>query len=241
MVSTASTYDFTAIIDGFFSRKKIRGPHAALITASVRDRARTLLSHDDVRYMPAFKILDMLAALVNIATAIMDAPQQRPNEVKALLRESFSDGTPLIRQFMLEAALERARYEPLMIATPANESTAERDVILHRRWAAMRAAHQEKAQLPDDWMDAVDTAVEHAMTAKAFQHFRQGPLLQLLAEMLAIARKFHHQRETLDALETAISDGGALWRRYALKTARFSEKAAKASDIKSIQPPHTIH
>lgn len=241
MVSTASTYDFTAIIDGFFSRKKIRGPHSALITASVRERAMTLLSHDDVRYMPAFKILDMLAALVNIASAIMDAPQLRPNEVKALLRESFSDGTPLIRQFMLEAALERARYEPLMLATPASETTAERDIILHRRWAAMRAAHQEKAQLPDDWMDAVDTAVEHAMAVKDFQRFRQGPLLQMFAEMLAIARKLHHQRETLEALEFAISDSGALWRRYALKTARFSEKTAKPSDIKSIQPPHTIH
>ena len=241
MVSTASTYDFTAIIDGFFSRKKIRGPHAALITASVRERATTLLSHDDVRYMPAFKILDMLAALVNIAGAIMEAHQLRPNEVKALLRESFSDGTPLIRQFMLEAALERARYEPLMIATPASEATVERDIILHRRWAAMRAAHQEKAQLPDDWMDAVDSAVEHAMAVKDFQHFRQGPLLQMFAEMLATARKLHQQVESLDTLESAISDHGALWRRYALKTARFSEKAVKSNDLKSIQPPHTIH
>ena len=241
MVSTASTYDFTSIIDGFFSRKKIRGPHAALITASVRERAMTLLSHDDVRYMPAFKILDMLAALVNIAGAIMEAHQLRPNEVKALLRESFSDGTPLIRQFMLEAALERARYEPLMIATPASEATVERDIILHRRWAAMRAAHQEKAQLPDDWMDAVDSAVEHAMEVKDFQRFRQGPLLQMFAEMLGLARKLHHQGEPLDALEFAVSDNGALWRRYALKTARFSEKAVKASDIQSIQPPHTIH
>ena len=241
MVSTAFTYDFTAIIDGFFSRKKIRGVHSAIITASVRDRAMTLLSHADVRYMPAFKILDMLAALVNIAGAIMDAPQLRPNEVKVLLRESFSDSTPLIRQFMLEAALERARYEPLMLASPASEAAAERDLILQRRWAAMRAAHQEKAQLPDDWMDAIDTAVEHAMAVKDFQRFRQGPLLQMFAEMLAIARKFRQQAESLDALEFAISDSGALWRRYALKTARFSEKAAKPSDLKSIQSSHTIH
>ncbi len=241
MVSTAATYDFTAIIDGFFSRKKIRGPHAALVAASVRERAMSLLSHADVRYMPAFKILDMLAALVNIASAIMEAPQLRPNEVKALLRESFSDGTPLIRQFMLEAALERARYEPLMLAPPVTEAVTERDIILHRRWAAMRAAHQEKAQLPDDWMDAVDNAVDHAMTAKDFRHFRQGPFLQLLAEMLAVARKLHQQNEPLAALQFALADTGALWRRYALKTARFNEKLMKKNDLQAIQPPHTIH
>ena len=240
MVSTASAYDFSTVIDGFFEQKKIRGPHSALVTATIRERALNLLSHEDVRYMPAFKILDMLAALVTIGVAIADATQLRPAEVRALLRESLSDGTALIRQFMLEAALERARYEPLMLpSTPSNAS--ERDIILQRRWAAMRAAHQEKSQLPDDWMDTIDSAVDHALASKDFQNFRHGPLLQLFAEMLSTARKLHHQRAPLVTLIDALAQRGPLWRRYALKSARFSEKAPPPVEITRIQPPHTIH
>ncbi len=240
MVSTASAYDFSTVIDGFFAQKKIRGPHSALITATVRERALNLLSHDDVRYMPAFKILDMLAALVTIGAAITEATQLRPTEVRALLRESLSDGTALIRQFMLEAALERARYEPLMLPETTNTAN-ERDLILQRRWAAMRAAHQEKSQLPDDWIDAVDSAVEQALASSDFHQFRQGPLLQLFAEMLSFARKLHHQHASLVTLVDAIAESGPLWRRYALKSARFSEKAKGQPEISRIQPPHTIH
>jgi hypothetical protein len=240
MVSTAATYDFSTVIDGFFASKQIRGPHRALITATIRERALNLLSHEDVRYMPAFKILDMLAALVTIGVAIADASQLRPVEMRALLRESLSDGTSLIRQFMLEAALERARYEPLMLPD-APSTISERDIILQRRWAAMRAAHQEKAQLPDEWMDAIDTAVEHALTAPDFQRFRQGPLLQLFAEMLSMGRKLHQQHAPLVTLVDALTDTGPLWRRYALKTARFSEKTVPMVEISHIQPPHTIH
>jgi hypothetical protein len=239
MVSTASAYDFSTVIESFFEQKKIRGPQSAL-TATVRERALNLLSHDDVRYMPAFKILDMLAALVNIGVAIAESTQLRPIEVRALLRESLSDGTALIRQFMLEAALERARYEPLMLPE-APSSMNERDLILQRRWAAMRAAHQEKSQLPDDWMDAVDSAVELALASKDFHRFRQGPLLQLFAEMLSIARKLQQQRSLLVTLVDAIAENSPLWRRYALKSARFSEKVETPLEISRIQPPHTIH
>lgn len=240
MVSTAATYDFSTIIDGFFASKKIRGPHSALITATIRERSLNLLSHEDVRYMPAFKILDLLAALVTMGVAMAEATQLRPIEVRALLRESLSDGTSLIRQFMLEAALERARYEPLMLPE-APTAASERDIILQRRWAAMRAAHQEKAQLPDDWMDAIDSAVELALTSNDFLRFRQGPLLQLFAEMLSVGRKLHHQRGSLLTLVDALADTGPLWRRYALKTARFSERTTAPVEISRIQPPHTIH
>ena len=241
MVNTANAYDFSAVMDGFFAQKKIRGPHGALITSTIRERALALLGHGDVRYMPAFKILDMLAALVNIGAAIADATQLRPAEVRSLLRESFSESTPLIRQFMLEAALERARYEPLMLETRTTDASTERELILQRRWAAMRAAHQEKAHLPEPWMDVVDQAVETAMGADDFKHFRQGPLLQFFAEMLSTARKLQQQRATLGALAQALSAEGALWRRYALKSARFSEKEAPTVEISHLRPPHTIH
>ncbi|MFZ4542128.1 MAG: hypothetical protein ACOYNL_10105 [Rickettsiales bacterium] len=241
MVSTASAYDFSAVIEGFFAQKRISGAHSHLITSTIRERALNLLSHEDVRYVPAFKILDMLAALVTIGVAIADATQLRPVEVRALLRESLSDTTPLVRQFMLEAALERARYEPLMIAEQQSDAAKERDIILQRRWAAMRAAHQEKAQLPDDWMDAIDSAVERALVSPDFRHFRQGPLLQFFAEMLSTGRKLHQQRNTLITLIDALAESSSLWRRYALKSARFSEKPVKTVEIARIQPSHTIH
>ncbi len=242
MVDHASTYDFVAIIDGFFAKKKVEGRHAPLITASVRARALSILATPDIRYMPAFKILDMLAAMVNIAAAIAEAPQLRPAEAQLLLRESLSESSPLVRQFMLEASLERARYEPMMLIDHVPGLTCERDRLLQLRWAAMRAAHQERAKLPDRWMDAINSAVEHALNAKDFQKFRQGPLLQLFAEMLAKARSLHHAGEPLHALAACLSENGALWRRYALKTARYAERSTpSARPLPNTSPSHTMH
>jgi hypothetical protein len=56
-----------------------------------------------------------------------------------------------------------------------------------------------------------------------------------------MGRKLHHQRAPLGSLVDALADTGPLWRRYALKTARFSEKAPPIVEISHIQPPHTIH
>jgi len=208
----------------------------------VRARALALLEKPDVRYMPTFKVLDLLAAVTNIAAAVAEAPQLRPNEAEALLRESLADTAPLVGHFLLEAALERARYEPLMLDTRIHDAALERELVLTRRWAAMRATHQEKSQLPDDWMDTVDEAVDLALDAEEFRRFRQGPLLQLFAEMLGLARKLHQQGEPLSALTHAIAEDGTLWRRYALKSARYGEKSLPPADIRAIQPhSHTLH
>lgn len=241
MVSSAYAYDFSAIIDGLLARKKIQGPHANVILSTTRERGLNLLSLPDARYMPAFKILDMLAAMVAIAAAINNATQLRTNEVHALLRESFSDDTKLMRHFMLEAALERARYEPLMLEVKVTNPRAERSMILERRWQAMRTAHHEKVALPNAWMDIIDAAVNRALTAEIFLDFRSGPLLQMLAEMLALARKMQQQNESLASLEKALSPRGDLWRRYALKTIRYREPASVATDVAKLQAPHTIH
>lgn len=241
MVATATAYDFSAVIDGFFVTRKLRGAHHALITASIRERALQLLGHADVRYMPAFKILDMLAAMVDMGVAIAEAAQLRPTEIRLLLRESLSNTAPLVRQFILEAALERARYEPLMLSHAPRDDAGKREVILQRRWAAMRAAHQENAPLPEAWMDVVDHAVAHAMEAKDFRHFRAGPLLQFFAEMLSTARTLHQQKSSLSQLADSLRENGALWRRYALKSNRFGEKPPVPVELNHLQPPHTIH
>lgn len=241
MVSTASAYDFITVMDGLLARQNIRGPHASLITSLTRERALALLSLPEIRYMPAFKILDMLTAMMGIAVAIAEATQLRNVEVRALLRESLSDETKLMRHFLLEAALERARYEPLILENALTDKQAERELVLQRRWAAMRAAHQEKAALPDDWIDAVDTAVEAVLAADEFQNFRRGPLLQMFAEMLGLARKMRHAKQPLAALVHALSCESPLWRRYALKKARYGEASLPAPDIRHIPAPHTIH
>lgn len=241
MVNTASAYDFAAVIDGFIAQKNFKGRHNNFIISLLRERALKLLAHPDVRYMPAFKILDMLAAIVNIGHAIDEDAHLRTPEINALLREGLSDATPLVRQFMLEAALERARYAPLMLHPTQHALTEERETILQLRWAAMRAAHQEQAALPDAWIDVIDNAVEHALMAEEFRQFRRGPLLQLFAEMLATARKLHREGAPLATLENALSEHGPLWRRYALKSARFVEKAPIPHDLKRHTGPHTIH
>lgn len=224
MVSTASDYDFTGVIDGFFAQKKIDGRHSAAIQSYIRERAHSLLAHPDMRYMPVFKILDFLAALVNIGTAVAEASQLRPNEVRALLRESLSDTAPLIHQFLLDAALERARYQPMMLQRRASDATTERLLLLQQRWAAMRAIHQEHSALPDAWIELVDHAVDAALNADEFQHYRQGPLLQFFSEMLTLARKLHSEGATVTMLEDALHPQKTLWKRYALKSARFEEK-----------------
>lgn len=224
MVSTGAEYNFASVIDGFFALKKFESRNSAMVQSLVRQRAITLLAHPDVRYMPAFKILDMLASLVNIAVAVADAPQLRPNEAQLLIRESLADSAPLVNHFMLEAALERARYEPMMLAEPVTDAASERLLLLQQRWAAMRAAHQEKFALPDTWLEVIDHAVDTALAAPDFEHFRQGPLLQLFSDMLAAARKLHQQDGTLATLKNTVREGGTLWKRYALKSARYEEK-----------------
>ena len=140
MVAAVSDYDFTALVDDFLAHKKLAGPLATLAQGAVRRRALEILAQPDVRYMPAFKILDLLATLTSISAAVAEAPQLRAPEAEALLRESLSDTAPLVRHFLLDAALERARYEPMMLSLFTSDREAERVLILTRRWAAMRAA-----------------------------------------------------------------------------------------------------
>jgi hypothetical protein len=243
MVSTGLSHPFTTIIDEFFALKHISGRHGEMLRSMVRTRADSLLSHPDARYMPAFKILELLAALVDIAAAIASEPQLRPNEAQALMRESLSDGTPLVHQFLLEAALERVRYEPIMLAERPSNQENERAMVLQLRWAAMRAAHQEKASLPETWIDIVDAAAEQALTSPAFRYYRQGPLLQLLAEMLAKARSLHQSHADIAQLAAALAEDGPLWRRYVLKARRFREDAPTPPAQRFNQPPanHRLH
>lgn len=228
MVALTPELNFQTVIDEFFALKPMTGPHAAALQKQVCERAAEIFANPDLRYMPAFKILDLLAEMVNIATATAAEPQLRAHEATALLRASLSDNTPLIREFVLDAAIERARYEPMMLTPDPAQDIPHRDLALRKRWQAMLATHQSLDPLPNDWHAALTIAVDAVIAAEQFHSFRQGPLLQLFAEMLDTARHLHFEQASLSALTIAVGPASMLWKRYALKAARYAEKPVDA-------------
>lgn len=226
MVALSEQYNFASVIDEFVALKPFTGPHGDFLRERMRRRANDILAHPDIRYMPAFKLLDLLAEMVNTCSAIAEEPQLRRNEAQALLDSHISATAPLIAQFMLEAALERARYEPMMLEAQDADALAYRNLTLTKRWQAMLAAHQAHYALPEEWAQAVSNQVVMAIAAPVFSEYRVGPLLQLFAEMLATGRQFHETHTPLDQLAAHIGEQSPLWKRYALKNARYREQAS---------------
>ena len=222
MVMHADHYDFTAMIDAFLALKSFPEPNGDFLKTTMRQRAQHLLSHADVRYVPAFKLFDLLAELSNIADALAQEPHLRPNEALALFSSHSSDASPLIQQFRLEAALERARYEPLMMLdAEKTDAQAYRIRTLTARWHAMVHAHQSLSPLPSEWLGIVHATVSKAIAAPVFGDYRIGPLLQLFADMLEQARLLHESAASPRQLSKHIGESSALWKRYALKQARY--------------------
>ena len=223
MVALSEQYNFASVIDEFIALKSFPLPHGDFLRERMRRRALDILAHPDIRYMPAFKLLDLLAEMVNTAAEISSESQLRRNEAQALLDAHTSTAAPLVVSFMLEAALERARYEPMVVEASGADALAYRNLTLDKRWQAMLAAHQAHSPLPDDWATMVSEHVGQVIHASIFSDYRVGPLLQLFAEMLATARQLHETAAPLSQLHDHIGEHGALWKRYALKNARFRE------------------
>lgn len=226
MVALSEQYNFASVIDEFIALKSFPLPHGDFLRERMRKRALDILAHPDIRYMPAFKLLDMLAEMVNTAAEIAAEPQLRRNEAQALLDSHISDTAPLIAHFILEAALERARYEPMILEAAGADALAYRNLMLSKRWQAMLAAHQAHAPLPEEWSQTVSNAVLQVISAPVFGEYRVGPLLQFFAEMLATARQLHETAAPLAQLGDHIGEQSALWKRYALKNARYREHAS---------------
>lgn len=225
MVALSEQYNFASVIDEFIALKSFPTPNGDALRERMRKRALEILGHPDIRYMPAFKLLDLLAEMVNTAAEIAAEPQLRRNEAQALLDSHMSDTAPLIAHFILEAALERARYEPMMVEAAGADALAYRNLMLSKRWQAMLAAHQAHAPLPAEWAQAVEHAVLQVISAAAFTEYRVGPLLQFFAEMLATARQLHETAAPLAQLNDHLGEHSPLWKRYALKNARYREHA----------------
>ncbi len=239
MVALHRTYNFSSIIDEFFALKPLKGPHADALRDIVETRVRDVLNHNDVRYMPAFKLLDLIADMVNHAAALDAEPQLRSTEATALMRNALDNESPRLRRFLLDAALERARYEPMMILGSAVAGDGMRDLTLRKRWQAMHATHQSLNQLPGAWMTIVDAAVDAVIAAPCFANYRAGPLMQCFAEMLELARQLHDKESPPEVLIHALAEGSSLWKRYALKAARYRAKQPMMFAVEQARP--TMH
>lgn len=218
-----NAFDFQTILAHFFELTPLTGPHRKKLSAMVETHARDILAHPDVKYMPAFKVLDLISEMVNHAASIDEEKQLREIEAVKLLEAEFSPNAPLLRGFVLEAALERARYEPLMMVGDFADHATHRMELLNKRWHAMREAHRDTDLLPESWLQAVDAAVNNVILSKTFLDYRVGPLLQMFAEMLQYARQLHSNHLPLEALDAHIGEKSALWKRYKLKSKRFRE------------------
>lgn len=234
MVAPSTQFNFRSVIEEFLGLKSFGGPHAQMLRDQVRERALEILGRPDIRYMPAFKILDLLGQMVNITDAVAAEPQLRAHEATSLVRASLADNAPLIRDFLLDAALERARYEPMMVDAPGAAALTHRNLTLRKRWLAMRHAYDELATLPAEWMEQVSLSVGRAIAAPCFYQYRHGPLLQLFAEMLNLAHELHEENAPLESLRELLSEDAALWKRYALKAARYLDRSAATGSL----PPH---
>jgi len=223
MQTWPNAYDFQTLLAHFFELRPLTGVHRVKLTELVETHARTILSHPDAKYIPAFKVLDLLAEMVNRAAAIDEERQLRAIEAIKLCEAEFAPTAPLLRNFMLEAALERARYEPIMMHGDFSDAASHRSSLLEKRWRAMREAHRGTHVMPDEWLQAVDAIVLRAIGSDTFREYRVGPLLQMFAEMLQSARQLHGANLPLHTLNAHIGEKSALWKRYQLKAKRFRE------------------
>lgn len=218
-----NAYDFDTLLAHFFELHPLRGPHRKKLAQAVEFHARTILLHPDVKYMPAFKVMDLISEMVNHAADIDAEHQLRDIEATKLLEAEFAPNAPLLRGFMLEAALERARYEPLMMVGTFEDATKHRTELLGKRWRAMREVHRDTHMLPEPWLQVVDDAVHRVIISTTFREYRVGPLLQMFAEMLQYARQLQGTHVPLETLPAHINESSALWKRYQLKAKRFRE------------------
>jgi len=189
-------------------------------------RVGSLLDHPDSAYLPSFKCMDFVATCANMALSIAAEPQLRPQEALGLLKSLLADDAEIVRRFRLEAALERARYEPMMLHESDLYNVANhRNAILHKRWLAMREAQQALVAIGEPYLREVDKAVSRVLDSDAFKEYRMGPLMQLFAEMLHTARLASYQSEAPELLAKELQPSGKLWRSYALKSRRFRHEA----------------
>lgn len=228
-------YDYTSVLASFFdAATDIPPERLSPLKSLAESTARHALDNKDVVYMPAFKVLDLLGSIVNLSLDIAREPHLRPGESKAMLQQLLLDDAPLLAQFYREAALERVRYEPVMLTERFASALEKRNATLHVRLGRMLAIYREGKQLTPAQLDTVKLQAEAAMMADEFAQYRAGPLCQLFAEMLTAAESAPASTD----LASLLGPKGHVWKRFRLKAHRFS--ADEADPLVTGETPERI-
>ena len=211
-------YDYSTVLTSFFDTAGELPEHAQPLKPLVESAAHRALSHADSQFMPAFKVLDLLSGLVNLCVGIAREPHLRLSESKAMLQQLIADDAPLLAHFYREAALERVRYEPVMLSEHFTSARLKRNAVLQVRLERMCAIYSAASLLSNDTLSIVKREALAAMASDDFATFRAGPMCQLFAEMLQAALTTTNPAE----LSSLIGPEGRVWKRFRLKSHRYS-------------------
>jgi hypothetical protein len=226
---TRESSDFMEILGGFFDR--LSGSGAFLFPNCreiVTETAKSALSHIDLHYVPGHKITEFMADLVNVAASISSEGWLSEDEARAQFTASTAPGSALMQHFFLEARMEQARYEPIMLTMRFDDPRSERNAILRQRLKRMLEARQSYQPMPNSFIRAIRIAGHHAIHAHCFSAYRVGPMLQFFADMIEqanqVAAESFDELAGLAALNTLLRAEGRLWKLYRYKAPRFSAK-----------------
>jgi hypothetical protein len=224
-----ATDDFLDILDGFYEQLSESG---AVLFPGCYDRmraaARRITGYVDLHYLPGVKVTQLMADLVNVVAGIAAEGWLSAAESEAQFETMTAKESPLVQTFIMEAEMERARYEPVMLGDAFETPLEERNAILAQRFKRMLVARQACFPLPEDYIACLQRAGERIQHAECFARYRPGPLLQLYDDMIAVADDVaSHEWDLAQGvamIEEALADDAALWKRYRHKAPRFAAR-----------------
>lgn len=236
-------YDYHSVLASFFDASDLAPEKIAPFKSMAESAAHGAMQNPDIVYMPGFKVLDFLSSIVTQTVNIAAEPHLRIEEARAMLSQLIRADAPLRLRFAREAALERVRYEPVMLLHRYPNALEQRNATLAHRLSKMVGLYADTPHFSSTQHSAVMHFACMAIESSDFATYRAGPMCQFFAEMLQLV-------ET-DALRTNFDDiigpQSILWRRFRLKSHRFSADACdplvtgeNAERIQGIlpTPPH---
>lgn len=221
MVDYLSKDDVISLCDGLCDGLKPPSSLWSALARAIQSHVREMADAPSASYIPRYKWLEYISGCVSHAVSIAQETQLRDHEARAMLHQIIGKDTVMRKQFEYDAALEQARYQPIMLLETLPDSHAKRTELLKKRWQAMCAVQQSHMPLSHDTLLILDAAVHEAMLAEEFSDYRIGPMLQFFADMLLQAVSAEDDGN-IDQLESLIGRNSRLWRRFALKSSRFS-------------------
>lgn len=220
------SHDFLEILDSFYDQLSESG---ALMFPGCYDAttqaAKRIMASADLHYVPGHKVTELMADIVNIAAAVSSEGWLNDEQAAANFHELTALNSPLVQSFMSDARMEKARYEPVMLAQTYQSPRSERNAILRLRLKRMLSARQGYDPLPNSYLRAIRMGAERALQADCFADYRPGPMLQLFSDMIAIADQVADQ--TFDELggvsilHEMLQENSRLWKLYKGKAPRF--------------------